>query len=79
MPIATQPQDPLDTSPQVLAGRTYRMLREAHGVSLRSLAAMVDVSPSHLSRVEQGERAAGPSLDRRIVEAIASLPVERAS
>lgn len=56
------------------------MMREAHGVGLRELAAMVQVSPSHLSRVESGERAAGPDLYERIVDTFGTLPApERAS
>ena len=73
MPPATPPQE----SPQVLAGRTLRMMREAHGVSLRKMAARVGVSPSHLSRVESGERAAGADLTDRICTVVAELLVER--
>lgn len=56
------------------------MMREAHGVGLRDLAAMVGVSPSHLSRVESGERSASPELYERVVDTFATLPApERAS
>lgn len=74
MTTATTPQERPQPSPQVLAGRTLRMMREAHGVSLRDLASRVDISPSHLSRVESGERAAGPDLTDRICAVIAELP-----
>lgn len=70
MTTATPPQD---ASPAA-AGRTLRMMREAHGVGVRDLAAMVGISPSHLSRVETGERAATPDLMNRICDAIADLP-----
>lgn len=63
------------TSAQVLTGRTLRRMRESHGVSLRSCATMVGVSPSHLSRVESGYRLATPSLTQRINAALAGLPV----
>lgn len=53
------------------------MMREAHGVSLRKMAAEVGVSPSHLSRVESGERAAGADLTDRICAVVAQLLVER--
>jgi len=64
-------------SPQVLAGRTFRMMREAHRVTGRELAGIVGISPSHLSRVENGERAAGPELTERLCEVIANLPPVR--
>jgi transcriptional regulator with XRE-family HTH domain len=37
-------------------GEAIRAIREGKGVSLRSLATAVDVSPSSLSRIERGER-----------------------
>lgn len=76
MPTATSPQDAPQPTPQELAGRTLKMMREAHHVGLRELAALVGVSPSHLSRVERGERSAGDSLTARICDAIATLPAE---
>ena len=63
------------TPAQVLAGQTLRMMREAHGLSLRTFADLVGVSPSHLSRVESGYRLATDSLTRRIGAALAELPV----
>jgi transcriptional regulator with XRE-family HTH domain len=72
---ATTPLGDHNSPPRVLVGRTVRMMRKAHGVGLRELAAMVDVSPSHLSRVESGARVMSPELHERINEAIASLPV----
>lgn len=50
------------------------MMREAHRVGLRELAGRVGISPSHLSRVESGERAAGADLTDRICAVIAELP-----
>jgi len=75
MAAANSPQTFPYLTPQILAGRTLRMMREAHGVKLRELAEMVGISPSHLSRVESGERAAGVDLTDRICLAIANLPV----
>jgi len=74
MPPANSPQSFHYLTPQSLAGRTLRMMREAHGVKLRELAELVGISPSHLSRVESGERAAGPDLTDRICSVIADLP-----
>lgn len=54
-------------------GRTFRMMRNAHKLGLRELAAMVEVSPSHLSRVESGERSAGPELYERLCDTFAVL------
>lgn len=54
------------------------MLRVAHGLGLRELAAKVDCSASHLSRVESGQRAAGPELTQRLVDVIAELPAAAA-
>lgn len=69
----TSPPNP---APQVLAGRTLKMMREAHNVGLRELAGMVGISPSHLSRVESGERAAGADLTARICDVIAELSAQ---
>lgn len=55
------------------------MMREAHNVKLTALAEMVGISPSHLSRVESGERAAGPDLTDRICSVIAELPAPEKS
>jgi DNA-binding XRE family transcriptional regulator len=74
MAAANSPQTFPYLTPQILAGRTLRMMREAHGVKLRELADLVGISPSHLSRVESGERAAGVDLTDRICEVIANLP-----
>ncbi len=80
MATAKTPQDLPRVAPQTLAGRTLRMMREAHNVGLRELANLVDISPSHLSRVESGQRAAGVELTERICDAIAQLPApEKAS
>lgn len=59
-------------------GRTFKMMRESHGVGLRELAVMVGVSPSHLSRIESGERSPSAGLYERIVDAIADLPEKSA-
>jgi transcriptional regulator with XRE-family HTH domain len=53
------------------------MMRQAHGVGLREMAVLVGVSPSHLSRVESGERAAGADLKDRLFDALATLPAPR--
>lgn len=79
MTPATSPQPVPQITPQVLAGRTLRMMREAHRVGLRELAGLVGISPSHLSRVESGERGAGADLTDRICSVIAELPPAEAS
>jgi transcriptional regulator with XRE-family HTH domain len=79
MDTATSPQDGPRAAPQVLAGRTLRMMRETHRVSLRDLAATVGISASHLSRVESGERPATADLTERLCAAIAGLPAARES
>lgn len=73
MSTATPPQN-APTPPQVLVGRTFRMMREAHHVRQSELAAMVGVHKSHLSRIESGEREASADLHERINKAIESLP-----
>lgn len=50
------------------------MIRNSHGTSLRSLAASLGISASHLSRIESGERPATPDLMNRICAALATLP-----
>lgn len=62
------------TSPQILAGKTLRMMRQSHRVGLRSMATIVGISPSHLSRIESGERPATEELTARICAALATLP-----
>lgn len=79
MTTATTPQDDLTVAPQVLAGRTLKMMREAHGATLRDVAAPAGVSVSHLSRVESGERPATADLTARICDVIANLPVAQVS
>lgn len=79
MSTATSPQESPQTPPRVLVGRTFRMMREAHKVGLRELAAEVGVSPSHLSRIESGERSPGPDLYERIVDTFSSLPAPEKS
>lgn len=80
MTPATSPQNsPQVVTPQVLAGRTLRMMRETHGVSLRELAETVGISASHLSRVESGERPATADLTERLCAAIADLPAPEKS
>lgn len=74
MPAAKSPQLTPQPSPAVLAGRTLRMMRKAHGVNLRDMAERVGISASHLSRVESGERPASPGLTDRICDEIAKLP-----
>jgi transcriptional regulator with XRE-family HTH domain len=75
---ATSPQDTPQVSPQVLAGRTLRMIRETHGASLRQVADLAGISPSHLSRVEAGERPATAELTERLCAVLANLPRESA-
>lgn len=79
MNTATSPQDNVTVAPQVLAGRTLRMMREAHHASLRAVAAAAGVSPSHLSRIESGERPATADVTARLCAAIAELPTARES
>lgn len=80
MPTAKSPQETPQVSPLVLAGRTMRMMREAHHIGLREMAGLVGISPSHLSRIESGQRAAGDDLTKRITDIIGELPApERAS
>jgi transcriptional regulator with XRE-family HTH domain len=79
MPTANPPQRAPQDRAQVLTGKTYRMMRKAHGLRLVELAGMVGVTPSHLSRVESGERPASPALQDRIVSALADLSSQAAS
>lgn len=49
------------------------MMREAHRVGLRELAAKVGITPGHLSRIESGKRHATADVMQRICDTIASL------
>lgn len=42
------------------AGRRIRALREAHGISLRRLAAAMKITPPYLSDMELGRRGWSP-------------------
>lgn len=46
-------------------GKLLRDLRASRGETLRSAAAALEVDPSHLSRVERGEKQPSPELQRR--------------
>jgi transcriptional regulator with XRE-family HTH domain len=59
---------------QVLAGRTFKMMREAHGLTQAEFAGLIGVSAGHLSRVEKGTREASVPLQDRIADALADLP-----
>jgi transcriptional regulator with XRE-family HTH domain len=47
------------------AARLLRHLREQRGQSLRVAASELGVAPSHLSRLERGEKSASEELRRR--------------
>lgn len=60
------------TRPQV--GRAVRLHRESKGISLRELAARIDVSPATLSAVENGNTALSVERMCRIAEELALAP-----
>lgn len=49
-------------------GAAIRDFREARGLGLRQLADLIGIHPSHLSRIESGQRGAGDRTIRRIAE-----------
>src|SRR5258708_13325227 len=51
---------------QYTAGSLLRELRQAQKRSLRTTASDLGLAPSHLSRLERGERNCSPELSRRI-------------
>lgn len=53
-------------------GEAIRAIREGKGVSLRSLAAAVNYSPSAISRIERGERGRRYLADAELLGRIAS-------
>lgn len=57
---------------QKINGPALRAIREARGVSVRALAREVGADPSHLARVERGEKhGIGGETFARIVEVLA--------
>ncbi|MHB1500782.1 MAG: helix-turn-helix domain-containing protein [Candidatus Dormibacteria bacterium] len=48
--------------------RLLRELRESRGRSLRKVAADLGIAPSHLSRLERGEKSPSTSVARRAAE-----------
>ena len=77
MAPAITPQNHPKVSPQVLAGRTFRMMREYHGLTLQEVADRVGIDKSHLSRVETGQRPVGPDLEDRLCTLFAELPAPK--
>ncbi|MCG6499419.1 helix-turn-helix domain-containing protein [Kitasatospora sp. A2-31] len=51
-------------------GPNIRSKRERQGYGLRRFAALVDVSPAHLSRIERGQRGAQPEVIQRIARGL---------
>lgn len=51
-------------------GANIRSKREQLGHGLRRFAELVNVSPSHLSRIETGKRGAQPETLKRIARAL---------
>ncbi len=50
------------------AANVLRDLRERQGRSLRLAAGELGVAPSHLSRIERGERSPGAKLGRKLAD-----------
>lgn len=67
MPIwATKPyRGTMSETETAGAARLLRRLREQRGTSLRGAAAVLGVAPSHLSRLERGEKSPSDELRRR--------------
>jgi transcriptional regulator with XRE-family HTH domain len=55
-------------TPGQLAGRTLRMMREAHGLSVREVARNTSTSASHLSRIERGQACGSDDLQDRLCD-----------
>lgn len=51
-------------------GRTVAALRKRLGLSQKGLAAMAEITPSHLSRIEAGERMPSEEIIGRLAEAL---------
>ena len=51
-------------------GRTIRRKREASGYGLTAFARRVEISPSHLSRIERGKANPSPDVLKRIAVAL---------
>ena len=48
------------------SARLLRQLREESGKSLRQAASDLGVAPSHLSRLERGEKSSSPELSQKV-------------
>jgi HTH-type transcriptional regulator, competence development regulator len=56
-------------------GETIRQLREAQNLGLRETAAMVDISPAYLSRIERGkEHPPKPEIIKALAKVLAADP-----
>jgi transcriptional regulator with XRE-family HTH domain len=70
--MSAQPAVDASADAASTVGRRLRDLRRARGVRQESLAAQCGISASYLSRIEAGERHAGPPLLDRLATALGS-------
>lgn len=52
------------------AGTAIKVMREAHGLTLRQLSALSGVSAAHLSRIERGLREPSPHTLSAVTQAL---------
>jgi plasmid maintenance system antidote protein VapI len=52
-------------------GAALRAAREEHGLTLRQLAAMIELSPGFVSRLENGRRPMTPAIAQRLAQTVA--------
>ncbi|OZQ66546.1 helix-turn-helix domain-containing protein [Paenibacillus odorifer] len=55
---------------------TVRMLREVHRLTLSEMGALLDVSASHLWRVENGERAINVDMQHKCIKELELTPAK---
>lgn len=56
-------------------GAAIRVIRQLRGFGLRQLAALSNASPTHISRIEQGERGASDDTIQQIADAL-DVPID---
>ena len=72
----TRSQRPTRANPEATVGRQLRALRVSRGLSLRSVAALVGITPGALSQIENGENTPTLSTLRALVKALGSTMSE---
>lgn len=77
MGISTNTATSAQPAPDTLTAQTVKAIRKALGLSQGEFGALLGITASHLSRIENGARPAGSALIRRIYDVLVDLLNQR--